>query len=115
MGFSPYGIYQVKDTPNYDTLSSIVGLSAMLISTRFERTGETAIKLLPKSSFDSTYISGFGLPCSPINYSQHANGWEYPMLDELLPREQKQKFGMYLGTVKGNVSLRDFIRTPIQI
>lgn len=106
MGFSPYGFYQVKDAPNYDSLQSVLGLSAHLISTRFERTGEAAIKLLPKSISNDIYVAGFGLTWSPLDYPEGTfGGWVCPIPDELLARNQKQKYAAYFGMIKDRVEI----------
>lgn len=107
LGFTPYAIYQVKDDLDhpYETLAGVGGLSMKLISTRFERCGEAAIKLLPKSSTDGLSISGFGLTFSPLDYTVHNGGWECALPDELLPRDQKQKYAAWFGKIGKNVEL----------
>ncbi|MGY5342512.1 glycosyl hydrolase family 28-related protein [Paenibacillus glucanolyticus] len=109
MGFSPYGFYQCKDAPmvNYDALQTVSGLVGNLISTRFERVGEAAIKLLPKAISEGLSISGFGFTWSPIEYTAHTGGWECPIPDQLLPRDLKQKYAMYLGVVRKGIDFRD--------
>lgn len=108
MGFSPYSIYQVKDADNYDELAVVGGLSANLRTVRFERVGEAAIKLLPKSVSGGITISGFGLSWSPIdNPNQESGGWISCLPHDILPRDQKQKYAVYLGKIGGNVEILD--------
>lgn len=109
LGFAPYGFYQVIDSDNYDSVGSVSGLACYMLSTRFERCGEAAIKLLPKSKTGGINISGFGFTWSPLDYPDETTmgGWVCPLPDELLARDQKQKYAVWLGTVGDKVIINN--------
>ncbi|MFI2856787.1 hypothetical protein ACH6EH_06575 [Paenibacillus sp. JSM ZJ436] len=108
MGFSPFGFYQVKDADNYDELAEVLGLSASLMTTRFERTGEAVIKLLPKSKSEGIKISGFGLTWSPLDHpSDGSDAWICAMPNDIISRDEKQKFAVYFGTLGNRVDVFD--------
>lgn len=49
LGFSPYAMYQVDDSPDDTTGILVGGFSGKLMSVSFEEVGERAIKVLPNS------------------------------------------------------------------
>ncbi|OAB46232.1 hypothetical protein [Paenibacillus glacialis] len=102
MGFSPYCIYQVKDTDDYDSLVNCVGLNGAFESVRFEMIGEACIKLLPKSD-SSGYYSGAGLTWSPINYTDEQGRWQYSLPDDLMVPTEKQKYCFYFGNINNKL------------
>lgn len=59
MGFSPWGIYQVRDNGT-DTsgLTSVSGWAGSLIEVSWEQVGECAMELLPNSASDINIVGG---------------------------------------------------------
>jgi hypothetical protein len=99
MGYSPYGFYQVKDTPDYDSIVNCGGIYGAFESVRFERIGEACVKLLPKSEA-SGYFSGIGMSWSPVDYPPDVvGGWVCPIPDDLILPQNKQKYALYFGKV----------------
>lgn len=103
MGFSPYGIYQVIDVDPavYAGYSNVLGLNGY-VEGRFEQTGEAAIKLLPKSGTSGLYLNGFGMTYSPIDYTDEPGRWQHSLPDSLIPASEKQKYCVWLGSLKNS-------------
>lgn len=107
MGFSPFGIYQIKDSDAYDKVPAVSGMNANFTTVRFERIGEAAIKLLPKSS-SSISANGFGFSWSPIAYEEGgvSGGWISCLPDDLIARDEKQRYAAHIGTVGEGFDVR---------
>lgn len=108
LGFSPYGIYQCIDSgfDDYNSVSSVMGLSGIFTNAQFEQCGEAAIKLLTKSSTINFRMFGFGFSWSVTNYS-NSSGWQYPLPDDLKKPNEKQQYAAWFGTITAPTTFND--------
>ena len=111
LGFSPYAIYQCIDSglDDYNSASSVIGLSGIYMSAQFEQCGEAAIKLLTKSLTSNLRIFGFGFSWSVTGYSGNSSSWEYSLPDDLRMPSEKQQYAAWFGTITAPTLINDDI------
>ncbi|MGG1876571.1 glycosyl hydrolase family 28-related protein [Paenibacillus cisolokensis] len=111
MGYAPYGIYQCIDggLDDYNRAPSVLGLRGIFTNAQFEQCGEAAIKLLTKSLTSNLLMFGFGFSWSVLDYPPEHSGWAYPLPDTLKPREEKQQYAAWFGTVQAPVTISEHL------